>query len=182
MLRALRKVLYILGELQDSDLQWLFDSGRTRRVAGGTTLIREGVALSELFIVVEGKLTVTKGTRELARLGAGEVVGEMSLLDSQPPSATVRTEQESLVHAIPQERLRSKLRADPGFSARFHRALCLFLVHRLARTDALVALATAPQEDPRSDELAPEMLDSVVLAGARFEWFLQRAKRAAQAT
>ena len=172
-------MLYILGELQDSDLQWLFDAGHSQRVASGATLIREGVPLSELFIVVEGMLSVSKGTRELARLGAGEVVGEMSMLDSHKPSATVRSEQESLVYAIPQERLRTKLRADPGFSARFHRALCLFLAHRLARTDALVALAAAPEE--RDDEIAPEMLDSVVLAGARFEWFLQRARRAAQA-
>jgi CRP-like cAMP-binding protein len=178
----MRKVLYILGELQDSDLQWLLDSGRSLRVAGGAHLIREGVPLSELFIVVEGRLAVTKGTRELARLGVGEVVGEMSMIDSHLPSATVRAEQESVVFAIPQERLRSKLRGDPGFGARFYRALCVFLVHRLARTDALVALAAAPAEEAPADEIAPEMLDSVVLAGARFEWFLQRARRAAQPT
>jgi CRP-like cAMP-binding protein len=175
-----RKVLYILGELQDSDLQWLLDSGRSVRLASGATLIREGVPLSELFIVVEGKLSVTKSAHELARLGAGEVVGEMSMIDSSPPSATVRAEQESVVYAIPQERLRSRLRTDPGFGARFYRALCRFLVHRLARTDALVAMTVSPED--RSDEIAPEMLDSVVLAGARFEWFLQRARRTAQAT
>ena len=172
----MRKVLYILGELEDPDLQWLFDAGRTRQVPSGTALIREGVPLEHLFIVVEGRLAVAKGTRELARLGTGEVVGEMSMLDARPPSATVTALQDSMVFAIPRDRLRFKLQGDPGFAARFYRALCLFLANRLARTDALVSSAQAPDESRREDTLAPDMLDSVVLAGARFEWFLQRAR------
>jgi CRP-like cAMP-binding protein len=177
----MRKVLYILGELEDADLQWLFDAGRARRVPGGTRLIREGVPLEHLFIVVDGKLAVAKAGRELARLGSGEVVGEMSMLDSRPPIANVTALQDALVFAIPQEHLRTKLRADPRFAARFYRALCLFMANRLARTDALVSSAVGPEESSSGeDEIAPEMLDSVVLAGARFEWFLQRARGVAE--
>ena len=100
----MRKVLYILGELEDSDLQWLFDAGKPRYVTANTQIIQEGSPLDSLFIVVDGKLSVARLGRELARLGAGEVVGDMSLLDSRPPSATVTALQDSMVFSIPQTR------------------------------------------------------------------------------
>lgn len=57
----MRKVLYILGELQDSDLQWLVDVGQIRNLPIGTEIIREGGSVDSLFIVLEGDLRVSKG-------------------------------------------------------------------------------------------------------------------------
>lgn len=55
----------------------------------GEVLFREGEIASKLYLVLEGKVRVTKGTRVLAELGEREVVGEMALLDAAPRSATV---------------------------------------------------------------------------------------------
>ena len=57
----MRKVLYILGELEDSDLQWMVDAGTLRQVAAGTAIIEEDVALDSTFIVVAGELCWFKG-------------------------------------------------------------------------------------------------------------------------
>jgi hypothetical protein len=70
----MRKVLYVLGELEDSDLQWLLDAGRARSAGAGETLIHEGQRLDELFIVLQGELVVRvgpEGGTEIARLGPG---------------------------------------------------------------------------------------------------------------
>ncbi|MBD3346279.1 MAG: cyclic nucleotide-binding domain-containing protein [Chitinivibrionales bacterium] len=60
----------------------------------GTTLFEEGTRGKELFIIKEGRVGVYKTTSdgeiELAVLGDGALVGEMSLLDNLPRSATVR--------------------------------------------------------------------------------------------
>lgn len=60
----------------------------------GTVILREGNRDSYMCLVVEGKLDVIKEReegehRQLAVIRAGKAVGEMSLIDEQPHSATV---------------------------------------------------------------------------------------------
>jgi len=60
----------------------------------GTLMFIEGETSSEMFILRTGKIKVLKQegdkTIELAVLGAGSVLGELSLLDHQPRSATAQ--------------------------------------------------------------------------------------------
>jgi CRP-like cAMP-binding protein len=173
----MRKVLYILGELEDSDLQWMVDAGTLRQVAAGIAIIEEDVQLASTFIVVAGELAVSRGGTEIARLGSGEIVGDMSLLDSRPPVATVTAVEEATVFAIPQQTLRSKLASDTGFASRFYRALCIFLANRVSRMNLMVNAIAAPQsESDQLDEISPDTLENVALAGARFDWFLKRIR------
>jgi CRP-like cAMP-binding protein len=64
-----------------------------RHFKDGETLFTEGSAGRELFIIHEGKVGVYKeaqdGRVELAQIEQGGIVGEMSLLDTLPRSATV---------------------------------------------------------------------------------------------
>ncbi len=66
-----------------------------RQFARGQVLIREGDTDAALYIVVSGQVSVTKrGTAggtdlHLQTLGPGSFVGEMTLLDGSPRSATV---------------------------------------------------------------------------------------------
>jgi len=65
----------------------------------GEVLFEEGTRGRELFIVQEGKVGVYKvtpdGETELAQIEKNGIVGEMSLLDNLPRSATVRAIEES---------------------------------------------------------------------------------------
>ena len=78
----MRKVLFLFGQLDDDDVEWLIGHGVTRQVAAGEILIRQGVRSDAVFILLEGHLSVWLerggGQREIARLNAGEIVGEMS--------------------------------------------------------------------------------------------------------
>ncbi len=65
-----------------------------REVQPGATLFAQGEKGDEAAIVAEGRLRVSltipgAGEEALAFLGAGEIVGEMSLLDDAPRSASV---------------------------------------------------------------------------------------------
>jgi CRP-like cAMP-binding protein len=175
----MRKVLYVLGELEDSDLQWLLDAGRARSAGAGETLIHEGQRLDELFIVLQGELVVRvgpEGGTEIARLGPGEMIGDMSLLDSRPTNATVTTLGDARLFAISQDKLRAKLAGDTAFAARFFRAICIFLANRLNRATTMIGAGRTPSLDAtvrEDDEISPEALDKLDLAGARFDWFRQ---------
>jgi CRP-like cAMP-binding protein len=55
-------------------------------------VIREGDRGDELFIVLQGKVRVSRGGELLTRFGAGEHFGEMALIRSVPRSATVTSD------------------------------------------------------------------------------------------
>lgn len=64
----------------------------------GAVLVREGQAGNEAFVITSGQAKATLNGRELATLGPGDAVGEMSLLDNAPRSATVTAESD--VHLL----------------------------------------------------------------------------------
>jgi signal transduction histidine kinase len=75
------------------------------KVEAGTTIIEEDSLSEDMFVIVDGELTVTKqGTdREvtLASLGPGEVVGEIALLDNAPRTASVTAATPATLIRIP---------------------------------------------------------------------------------
>ena len=173
----MRKALFLLGILDDTDLDWMIASGVKKDLPAGTVLIREGVPVDSVYMVLDGMLavrTVRTGDAVIARLQAGEVVGEMSFVDSRPPSASVSATEPSAVLAIPRPALAAKLQEDVYFAARFYRALAVFLSERLRATVGLLDYGRA---DPPGDaDISPEVLDNVAIAGARFDWLQRRLK------
>jgi CRP/FNR family transcriptional regulator, cyclic AMP receptor protein len=58
----------------------------------GEVLVRQGEVGHELIIIVEGSARVERDGQVIAHLKSGDFLGEMSLLDGKPRSATVITE------------------------------------------------------------------------------------------
>jgi CRP/FNR family cyclic AMP-dependent transcriptional regulator len=175
----MRKVLYLLAELDDGDLHWWMDAASVRHLRRGSELFAQGAPVAHLYLLVAGELEVRRNGRALARLWPGEVIGEISFLRGRPASAGIGVEQDALVLALPHDALRRKLGADERFSARFHRALCLTLADRLERADALGEVPAAPRSAARLDETAAfdrAELAGLSLAHARFEWLSQRVR------
>ena len=176
----MRKVLYLFSDLDDGDVEWLASAGKRTEFATGEVLIEEGQPVDEVFVVLTGELSVVRRDRPdepVATLNQGEIVGELSFLDSRPPSATVVALSDAVTLAVPREQLRQKLDADSGFAARFYRALGVFLSARLRRTMETMGYAqgvTLEEEESAPDEIDPELMDSISLAASRFEVLLER--------
>ena len=173
----MQTILFILGQLNDGDLEWLIDRGERRKVPRGTTLIEEGHPNAHFFIVLEGHVSVSvEGKGEVDVLGSGEVLGEMSLVDSRPPSATVTALEDSYALLLPHTELRRHVEEDLGFGMRFYRALATFLSQRLrsghaAEFDAEIGLL---EDREQEGELDGNVLDTVQMAGARFDRLLKK--------
>jgi CRP-like cAMP-binding protein len=58
-------------------------------LAAGTILMEEGKPGRQTFLIVDGQADVTLRGQYLERVGPGDFVGEMALLDANPRSATV---------------------------------------------------------------------------------------------
>lgn len=81
-----------LRHLGDHDLGRIAALLGERSVGPGETLIEEGTQGSESFLVAEGEASVLIGGVLIARVGPGEFVGELALLNDEPRGATVRAE------------------------------------------------------------------------------------------
>jgi CRP-like cAMP-binding protein len=145
-------------------------------------LIREGQPVDSVFIVIKGQLTISAGRpgRILTVVGAGEIVGELSFVDSRPPSATVSAHEPATVLRIPRAVLSAKLESDVAFAGRFYRAVALLLAQRLRSTTIKLGYGgsqSLEEDQEAADEIDPALLDTVGLAAARFDWMLERLER-----
>jgi bacteriocin-type transport-associated protein len=175
-----KKVLYILGQLGDSDTDWLAKVGRRQKTPVGHCLIEEGKPIDALYIVLTGRFGVSAGGKPLAELGKGEILGELSFVDASPPVATVRAIEDGLVLAVPRAQLEARLKQDLGFAARFYRAIAIFLAGRLRATMQGLGYGGGSIGDRSfSDELDDSALEDVSMAGKRFEWLLEHSSKEA---
>ena len=176
----MRKALFLLGILNDSDIDWLVAHGSKRELTAGERLIEEGRPTDHMFVVLDGAFSVQVGAgREIAQLRSGEVVGEVSFVDSRPPSASVIALEPSRVLAVPLQGIAAKLENDVHFASRFYRAIAVFLADRLRQSVSQLGYGREPapsSEEVEADEMDPEVLDRLTLAGARFDWLQRRLR------
>lgn len=99
-------------------LEALVTSARRISLAPGQTLIREGEEGDDVLLVTEGEASVSVGGMLIGTIGPGDCVGEMSLLDHAPRSATVMSVGPLRALVIPAERFRALLEAEPAVNQR----------------------------------------------------------------
>ncbi len=136
----------LFAHLDPEDLEDLGRLTEDETITAPQVLCQEGdVDADAVFIIVDGLASVVLGARtvsgeetgrEVAVLGAGEVVGELSLLDGSPRIATVRPKDGPLrVLRIPGHMFRSRLLHRP----RVAQPLLVTLAGRLRRLSQRVA-------------------------------------------
>lgn len=98
----------LLQDLPYQDLATLADYMRAYRADPGTVLFAEGKHSDVMYFLVEGSLSVLKESeqgesRRLATIQRGKSVGEMSLIDHSPHSATVLCEKRAVLLQLSRE-------------------------------------------------------------------------------
>jgi CRP/FNR family cyclic AMP-dependent transcriptional regulator len=171
MAAGLKKVLYFLGTLDDQDIEWMVRNGAKRSVPARTQIINEGKPSDDLFFILSGEFSVTaaRSRGEIARLTAGEILGEISFVDSRPPSATVTSLTDAVVGAVSIGALEQRLLKDVAFAARFYKAIAIALADRVRSTAGAGPKAASAGGSIEDDaEVAPHLLDTLSMAGVRF--------------
>jgi len=128
-------------------LQELAALVRPQEVAAGTAIIREGAAGASLFVIVSGLLDIMApanggAARQLARLGPGELVGEMSLLTGTARRNTVIAATPATLIEIGKAQLEPLLARSPDIIA----ALSRLQADRLAHSDSVAASLSVEEQ------------------------------------
>jgi CRP-like cAMP-binding protein len=171
-----KKILLFFSELNNSDLDWFVQKGKKETIAPDRLLIREGQVSEALYIIVSGSFSVAIESldhKELARISQGEIVGEVSFIDTRPPLASVRSLEESVVLSIPRMQLVSKLLQDTNFASRFYRAICLCLSDRLRGTVSRLGYG---HDEGDLGEFGQTMISNLELAEAKLNWLIENVR------
>ena len=173
---APRKVLFILSELLDEDVDWLSSVGDRLRYPVGAELIAYGAQVDSIYFVLDGTFSVLAANGYVvAQLGSGEVIGEMSLVDPARSTACVLAGEGASALRVSHARLREKLETDAPFAARFYRALAIFMSTRMRQTTRMFGYAGMSQPSTVPvDEINEALLQKSHLASMRFERMLRR--------
>ena len=202
--QPLRDVLFILGELHDSDIDWMMATGKSQNIPANTVLIHERGPVDALYILLSGIMSLSVSAdsrnpltrafaaieggeisgREIARLSKGEILGETPFIDGRLPSATVKAIEDSLVLTISRQQLAAKLQQDIGFASRFYRVIATLLSNRLQGMYSRLGYGRRVYSKGQpldenieyEDELDSSILDRMSLAGTRFDWMQRRLK------
>ncbi len=82
----------------------------------GSLIVDQGQTGREAFVILSGEVTIKRSGRKVATLGAGDVVGELSLLDHGPRSASAICATDCTLLVIDQRRFVSVLNDVPSIA------------------------------------------------------------------
>lgn len=124
-------------QLRSDEKRELLAAGTVRIVSADASIYREGHRSAKVAILLTAHAEVVsrshKGDRLLARREPGDILGELSLVDGRPHSATVRVVQPGQVALLSHEAFDGVMRRHEGIRY----ALLRVLAHRLRSADAL---------------------------------------------
>lgn len=84
------------------DLEKIAKASDEVTLPAGAVIVDQGQTGREAFVIVDGSATVRRNGKKVATLEAGAVVGELSLLDHGPRTATVVCDTETQLLVISQ--------------------------------------------------------------------------------
>mgnify|MGYP001397198436 CR=1 FL=1 len=114
-LEHLRNVTLFQG-CSNKDLEKIAKASDEITMPAGSLIVDQGQTGREAFIVLEGTVTVKRNGKKINSVGPGTVVGELSLLDHGPRTATVICDTDCVLLLLDQRHFMGVLDDVPALS------------------------------------------------------------------
>ncbi len=109
--------------LSKDELRALAKVTEDLEVDAGKVLCREGEAAREFFVIVDGRVEVSRDGRPLSTLADGDFFGEIALIEDLPRTATVIATSPLRFFVLTRQAFRSLLSRQPEVENKILRAL-----------------------------------------------------------
>lgn len=76
-------------DFSDAEIAAVVEAAAYHTVPEGWAIIAESTPGDKAYLILSGTVSVRRGGQEIAQAGAGDIVGEMALIDHKLRSATV---------------------------------------------------------------------------------------------
>lgn len=136
------KQIEIFKGFSDYELEKFVEVVSEIKIKKGEILFEENDPGDSLFIIQNGSITIfklidkAKGVeKSLSILGAGDCVGEMSLLDGTPRTASVRANEDTTLLKISRNEFNTLMAKYPHAATRLLRAFTKIISQRLSQTN-----------------------------------------------
>ena len=100
-----------------AELTEIAETGRLLTVPEHWALIVEKTPADKAYLILDGEVSIRRGGEEVARVGKGELIGEMALVNHKLRSATVVAETELEVLHFTADDIAALEEAHPNFRA-----------------------------------------------------------------
>jgi len=139
------RTLSLLQHLPDAKLEELARFLVVQTLRAGEVIFEEGTPGDTMFLLAAGQVAIEKqveagGFAELALLGAGDVFGEMALIEHLPRSARASARTDTTLFALGRQDVERWLGSDPLMAVGLFVELLRMLSHRLRRSSRSIAL------------------------------------------
>lgn len=129
-------------------------------------MVAEGDQARELLIMISGRARVEKRMRGrdpllLARLGPGQLIGELSILTGHPRSATVVAESSVKAWSVPAGNVRALLGGGVGPRGRFQKKMLESLAHRLVGLLGKLPVLQGVSAEPQTEAAVRKALEKM---------------------
>ena len=148
---AILKRIPIFAHLTYNELVKVLGLTQLVRSRANTTLIAEGQAGEEFFVVLAGEVDVFKHDRLITTLKAGVHLGEMAMIDNAPRSASVRAKTDCNLLVMRREEFFGLIRAEPVIASKLLWSFVQELSSRLRETNEALEGARQADDPPQGD-------------------------------
>jgi serine/threonine protein phosphatase PrpC len=101
----------------------------------GSHIITEGQEGQELYVILSGRVMVSKGGQDIVELHPGVHFGEMALVDQSPRSASVSARDTTRVMVVGRKQFYDLIRKEPVLAVKLLWSFVQVLSHRLRETN-----------------------------------------------
>ncbi|MEE8483610.1 MAG: serine/threonine-protein kinase [Nitrospinota bacterium] len=137
IVRQLKKDYVFFSDFTEEELFSIFKLSGKEVFKKDEHIIKEGTSGTKMYIIISGKVLIYKNVEgkkmNLKKMGVGNCIGEMSIIDRMPRSASVIALEHTALIAINETVLRL---SNPKLALKLYRNLAAMISEKLRVTDA----------------------------------------------
>jgi len=157
MLHAFART-HVCRYLSEDEAQTVLEQGSLRRFRQGAELFAAGDPGDSMFVILQGRIHVYQTlegeiVKTIVVLGHGAIIGEMSVIDRQPRSASASALEESALFELSRAQIVGLIRNHPSVAAKVLWAVMETIAVRLrdANTSVQSLLSEKLKELPKAE-------------------------------
>lgn len=117
------KNIPLFSECSAKELSLVVKNSKERVLKAGTVIMDQGQTGREAYVILDGSASIKRNGKKIGTAKTGAVIGELSLLDNGPRTATVTADTDVTLLVVTERGLKATIENIPAISRKLLKAL-----------------------------------------------------------